>query len=66
MKRHSGRSGWYWLLLVPVVASLLSPYYNHMEPVLGGMPFFYWFPLSLNVVATACMLAVHLATKRGR
>ncbi|WP_344119767.1 DUF3311 domain-containing protein [Planosporangium flavigriseum] len=54
------------LLLVPIVMSLLVPFYNRMEPEFGGMPFFYWFPLSLNLLATACMLTVHLATKRGR
>jgi hypothetical protein len=65
IRHHSDRSGWHWLLLVPIIASLLSPYYNRMEPTVGGMPFFYWFPLSLNLVAAACMLTVHLATKRG-
>lgn len=32
-----------FLLLIPFVASLTVPLYNHREPVLFGFPFFYWY-----------------------
>ncbi|MEK6252781.1 MAG: DUF3311 domain-containing protein, partial [Actinomycetota bacterium] len=42
---RSGRA-WYWLLLVPLVGLLIPPIYNHAEPELIGLPFFYWYQLA--------------------
>jgi hypothetical protein len=47
---------WYWLLLVPLVGTLIPAFYNHEDPVLAGIPFFYWYQLlwvPLSVVVTA-------------
>jgi Protein of unknown function (DUF3311) len=55
-------NGWNLLLLVPLLF-LLTPIFNHLEPHLFGLPFFYWFQLAgvfVGVIATAI---VYLMTK---
>lgn len=34
---------WNLLLVVPFIALLWVPFYNSIEPVLWGVPFFYWY-----------------------
>jgi len=56
---------WYWLLIVPTVAPLLTPLYNRTGPRLFGMPFFYWFQIAWIVVgAGAVALAYALSAER--
>ena len=43
------------LLLIPYVALLWLPFYNHVEPPLFGFPFFYWYQL-LWVPLTSLLL----------
>jgi Protein of unknown function (DUF3311) len=50
----------YVLLLVPCVLALLTPLYNRIDPVLFGLPFFYWYLLLLVPVSS---LFVYLAWK---
>ena len=57
---------WYWLLIVPTVAPLLTPLYNRITPVLWGMPFFYWYQLGCAVLAIVVIAVVHLATRPRR
>jgi hypothetical protein len=57
---------WYWLLAIPTVAPLLTPFYNQATPVLWGMPFFYWYQLACAVLAILVISAVHLATHPRR
>ena len=57
---------WYWLLIVPTVAPLLTPLYNRTTPVLWGMPFFYWYQLGCAVLAIVVIAVVHLATRPRR
>ena len=33
------------LLAAGVIGTLWVPFYNHLTPVLGGFPFFYWYQL---------------------
>jgi hypothetical protein len=54
----------HWWLLLPILLPLATPLYNLDEPRLFGMPFFYWFQLSLAALSTAVMTAVHLTTRR--
>jgi hypothetical protein len=56
--------GWYVLLAVPVVAALLTPLYNRLEPALFGLPFFYWFQLGLVPLEIVMITIVYQATKR--
>ena len=53
----------YWLLAVPAIAPLLTPLYNRTEPVLWGMPFFYWYQLACAVLAIVLIAAIHRATR---
>jgi Protein of unknown function (DUF3311) len=54
----------HWLLLVPIVAPLLTPVYNRIEPRLFGMPFFYWFQLGFALLSTVVIMVVHLTKRR--
>lgn len=62
MKKGQGWSWWYLLLLIQVVAALWVPFYNSVEPTLGGMPFFYWFQLLLVLVSAALTAIVYFKT----
>jgi hypothetical protein len=57
------RRAWYWLLLLPFIATLFPPFYAKREPVLFGFPFFYWYQLVWVVLAALVVLTVLLATK---
>ena len=37
------RRAWYWLLLIPFIATMWPPFYNRHDPVILGFPFFYWY-----------------------
>ncbi len=48
----------WWLLFVAVsMLALWVPLYNHIEPRLFGIPFFYWFQTVL-IVVTALLTAL--------
>lgn len=32
-----------WLLVLPYIALLWVPFYNHAMPSFAGFPFFYWY-----------------------
>lgn len=51
------RVWWRLLLLVPIVATLWVPWYNHVEPRLIGIPFMYWY-LMLWVPLSAVSSAI--------
>jgi Protein of unknown function (DUF3311) len=34
---------WYLLLVVQFVGLLWVPFYNAVEPKVGGVPYFYWY-----------------------
>ncbi len=53
------------LLLVPFLAVLWPPFYNHREPALAGIPFFYWYQL-LWVFLTAGLIGLALWLSGGR
>jgi cell division protein FtsW (lipid II flippase) len=55
---------WYLLLLVPIVAMIWVPSYNHAAPAIGGVPFFYWYQLLWIVIGAVLTLVVYLATER--
>lgn len=54
-----------WLLLLPLIGTLVPEFYNRTTPALGGMPFFYWYQLVWIAVSVACTWAVYRAN-RGR
>ena len=52
------RRSWLLLLLIlPFIAMLWPPVYNHADPTFIGIPFFYWFQL-LWIIITAIIMAV--------
>jgi hypothetical protein len=47
------------LLLIPFVAVLWVPFYNSVEPALGGVPFFYWYQLLWIVLGAVMIIIVY-------
>jgi Protein of unknown function (DUF3311) len=64
--RPADRSGWHWLLVIPVALPLFTPLYNRVEPRLIGLPFFYWCQLAFVVISMMIVGLVHLATWRRK
>ncbi|MEV6304353.1 DUF3311 domain-containing protein [Actinoplanes sp. NPDC051861] len=54
-----------WLLILPVVAPLLTPLTNRIEPELIGVPFFFWYQFACALFAIVVISAVHLITKES-
>ncbi|APH57880.1 Hypothetical protein GbCGDNIH6_2052 [Granulibacter bethesdensis] len=51
------------LFLLPFVAILAVPFYNRIEPSLGGVPFFYWYQTAW-VFITAILAAIVYRAER--
>ena len=60
-----GLSHWHWLLLVPFPAVLWVPFYNRVEPVLFGFPFFYAYQIMAVVVTALLTGFVYWTTRSG-
>jgi hypothetical protein len=45
------------LLILPFIAMLWVPFYNSAEPMLYGVPFFYWYQL-LWIILGAVIIGV--------
>lgn len=56
---------WYWLLLVPFVATLIPPLYARSAPTLFGFPFFYWYQIVWIVLSAAIVWIVYAATRES-
>lgn len=63
MDDQRSRSGWQWLLIVPVVVPLLTFLYNGKDPRLLGFPRFYWLQLAFIVLGVATTAVVYQMTK---
>jgi hypothetical protein len=64
--RRGGNSAWYWLLLLPLLGTLIPPIYNSADPRLIGIPFFYWYQMVWIAVSVACTVAVYRKTRGER
>lgn len=64
MKRRA--RAWYWLLILPFIATLYPPFYARANPVVAGFPFFYWYQLVWVVLAALIVGVVLLVTKDHR
>lgn len=62
---RSGR-GVAWLLLLPLIGTLVPEIYNRSTPSIGGMPFFYWYQLAWIAGSVACTWVVYRATMGAR
>ncbi len=61
-KGKRGRFARYWprfLLIIPFGLVVYVPFYNRLEPALGGIPFFYWYQLSAIILGAAVALTVY-------
>jgi hypothetical protein len=59
------RAHWVRVLFVlPFIATLYVPFYNSVEPVLLGFPFFYWFQLLWVIIAAAIAGLVYVVEHR--
>ncbi len=64
--RERAWSPWYLLFLILFIPALAVPFYNRVEPIVGGIPFFYWFQLALVLVGAVVTAVVYFATEPGR
>jgi len=56
-------SAWYLLFLIEFVMVLWPPFYNKIEPVAFGMPFFYWYQLACVLVGAVITAFVYFRTR---
>jgi hypothetical protein len=60
---RSDHSPWNWLLVIPLLATLYPPLYNHLKPLLFDIPFFYWYQLAAIGLSVVVTLAVYNKTR---
>ena len=53
-----------WLLLLPLLATLIPPIYNRVEPELLGIPFFYWYQLAAISIGVISTYVVYTISRR--
>jgi hypothetical protein len=53
------------LLLVPFAAVVWPPLYNHAEPALVGVPFFYWYQMVWVVMTGGILWLVYWCERRN-
>lgn len=53
----------YLLLLIPFLGLLAIPFYNRIEPVLFGFPFFYWYQFMWVPITALLTYAVYRKDK---
>ena len=53
-----------WLLVLPLLATLIPPFYNRLQPELFGIPFFYWYQLAAISVGVVATLIVYRVSRR--
>jgi hypothetical protein len=67
MEEHARRGRrWYWLLVIPLIGTLIPPIYNTDHPEVAGIPFFYWYQLLWVPISVAITLLVYRQTDRAR
>ena len=64
--KRSRWSWWYLLFVVQFLVILWPPFYNKAEPVLLGIPFFYWFQLLWVLVSAVFTAVVYLMTRKSQ
>jgi Na+/proline symporter len=57
--------GWLLLLLVPFVALLWVPFYNRIDPVFFGIPFFYWYQFLWVFLTSVIIIIVDSRTREA-
>ena len=49
------------LLLLPFIAMFWVPSYNSIDPMLAGIPFFYWYQLLWIILSAVVIVIVYRA-----
>lgn len=58
---------WFILLLAPFIGVLWVPFFNRVDPQIGGIPFFFWYQfLWVLISAFVTALVYFRATPRPR
>jgi hypothetical protein len=57
------RRSFYWLLVIPVLGTLIPPIYNFEDPKLIGIPFFYWYQLAWVPLSVVISTLVYRKTR---
>ncbi|MDQ2817425.1 MAG: DUF3311 domain-containing protein [Candidatus Eremiobacteraeota bacterium] len=57
------RRGCYWLLGLPLAATLWPPLYAHASPAWHGVPFFYWYQFLWVIIGAIIIAVVYFATR---
>jgi hypothetical protein len=53
------------LLIVPFIGTLWVPFYNRIEPSVGGIPFFYWYQFLWIPIGAAITALLYFATRHA-
>lgn len=61
-----GRKRLHFLLLLLPLILLWIPFYNRVEPSIGGIPFFYWYQMAWIPVAVILTAIVWLIDRKRR
>jgi hypothetical protein len=51
------------LLLLPFIGVLWVPFYNSAEPMIAGIPFFYWYQLLWIPLSSVIIAIVYFAER---
>jgi hypothetical protein len=57
------RRAWFLLFIIPFVATLWVPFYDSLEPRLGGVPYFYWYQFLWIAISSTLTAIVYFATR---
>ena len=57
---------WTWLLVIPLIGTLIPSIYNTRDPEFIGVPFFYWYQMLWIAISVAITLVVYRATRGQR
>ena len=57
---------WTWLLVLPLIGTLIPSIYNTRDPELIGIPFFYWYQMLWIPLSVLCTVLVYRATRKKR
>ena len=65
-RRRVNTPAWNLLLLIPLVGVLIPSVYNKADPMLGGIPFFYWYQMAWIAISVVVTLVVYRMTRGER